>query len=104
MTIDLLCELLALICLIAVNATVIWGVHGAAQITGLATKLEGLPTWCRKILYDCPVCQPTFWTIPVMIACGATSRNMTWWAPVIVWLATAGLNFVIKEYLYPEQE
>lgn len=98
MTFDLLSNLLSLVCLIAMNVAVTWGIHGAMMTTGFNEPLKFLPEWIRKPLYDCPICQPTVWTIPVMLACGANPGNTSWLTYVMVWLGTSGVNYVIIQF------
>lgn len=105
MTIDLLCNLMALVCLVILSCLWIWGVHGAFITTGLAQHWF-FATWppnMQKPVYDCPVCMSTV-HVPILYMLATTGTHLPWHLVFIVWIGTAGLNFVIKEYLYPEQE
>lgn len=102
MTFDLLFNLLTIICLIAICSAVIWGIHGAAKTIGLAEWLDDRIKfgWVKTVIYACPICMPTFWTFWILLACGSNFGNTPILTPILVWLGTAGLNYVIKEHLY----
>jgi hypothetical protein len=104
MTIDLLCNLLALLCLVVLSCLWIWGVHGAYVILGRNKYLDELPDNMKKPLFDCPVCMPTIHVPLVFLISGTTGAHLPFHYVALAWIMTAGLNFVIKEYLYPEQE
>lgn len=107
MTIDLLCNLLALVCLVVLSCLWIWGVHGAFIITGLAEHWF-FATWppnMKKPVFDCPVCMPTVHVPWVFFFAQAnTAAGLPWTYLPLAWIMTAGLNFVIKEYLYAERD
>lgn len=104
MTIDLLSKLISLFMLIVITSLVIWGVHGGAIISGLADKMEGFPSAFKKLFFDCPVCMSTFFTPIVWVSLGLNAGILQFQFVIFGWLGTAGLNYIIKEYLYPEQE
>lgn len=106
MTLELLSKLGCLVFLIFTASMVIWGIHGGAQLTGLAERMDktGAYDWVKKLWYDCPVCMSTLYTPIVFLGNGFTAKILTFPMLIFGWLAVAGLNYVIKEYLYPEQE
>lgn len=105
MTIDLLCNLLALVCLVILSCLWIWGVHGAFIITGLNGHwfFATWPPSMQKPVYDCPPCMSTL-HVPIVFFTIGAHEHLSWSYLIMAWIMTAGLNFVIKEYLYPEQE
>lgn len=105
MTIDLLCNLLALVCLVVLSCLWIWGVHGAYILLGRNKHLDALPDFLKKPFFDCPVCMSTVHVPWVFFFTRANMEaGLPWTYMLLAWIMTAGLNFVIKEYLYPEQE
>lgn len=103
MTIDLLCNLVALLCLVVLSCLWIWGIHGAYTLLGRNRHLDSMPNSMKKPLFDCPVCMSTIHTPLVFLLTGTTGANLPIIYVVLAWMATAGLNYLIKEHLYPEQ-
>lgn len=105
MTIDLLCDLLALLCLVVLSCLWIWGIHGAFYTTGLNEHwfFSSWPDNMKKPVFDCPTCMTTV-HVPILYMVLTTPTQLPWYFVFIVWIATAGVNFVIKEFLYPETE
>lgn len=106
MTIDLLVNLLALCCLVILSCAWIWGVHGAFHTIGLAHHwfFASWPDNMKKPVYDCPVCMPTIHVPLMWFMLEANGLDITWRMVFVAWIATAGLNYIIKEFLYPETE
>lgn len=106
MTIDLLFNLLALCCLVILSCAWIWGVHGAFHTTGLAQNwfFASWPDSMKRPIYDCPVCMPTFHVPVVFFLVRATVEALPWTYLPLAWIMTAGINYIIKEFLYPETE
>lgn len=102
MTIDLLCDILLATALIGFSCAWIWGIHGAALVSGLAGWFGSLPDALKKPIFDCPVCMPTV-HVPIIYFASGAGSVLPWFYLFFVWIGSAGLNFVVKEYLYPEQ-
>jgi hypothetical protein len=80
-------------------------VHGAFLTTGLNEHwfFGSWPDSMKKPVFDCPPCMSTL-HVPWLFWFLRADAGLPWGYLPLVWIMTAGLNFVIKEYLYPEQE
>lgn len=90
--------------LILASAAVIWGVHGVTRpgfiFDWIADRLDkSLPDLITKPLYGCSVCMPTVY-VPLVALLSGHFTIPIW---LIAWLGTSGLNYIIMEFLYPEE-
>jgi hypothetical protein len=80
----------------------IWGVHCLLSEGYLFDKvghlIDRLPEFLSKPLYQCPPCQSSIHGIVIFFI----FSDQDWYYVFLYVLALAGVNYIIKEFLYPE--
>lgn len=92
------------ICLLIFGAAWTWGIYcifsGGYLLQKIGDKIKTAPKWVYKPLIACPACMASVHGFII----SAYYCDFRIWSMVAYMVCLCGLNFILKEIIYPEYE